>query len=253
MMKRTLPFLLSLSLFMISCGSSEMTGQSEPMRILYVTGGGYHDYEAQEELLSREIGERLSVEWTTEFEAGSDNTVKLSRFEDPNWHEGFDAVIYNMCFAPVDDNEYIEGITSAHHETGLGAIFLHCTMHTFRDAETEEWDRFIGLDTYHHERQQREFEIIPMDTEHPVMDGFPSDGWVSPQDELYIIRDTYENLTPLSYAYGPETESDHIVMWTNTYGNARVAGTTAGHNDEVIADPVYLDFVVNSLYWVTGQ
>jgi hypothetical protein len=34
----------------------------EPIRVLYVTGGGYHDYEAQEQLLSEELTKHLDIE-----------------------------------------------------------------------------------------------------------------------------------------------------------------------------------------------
>lgn len=234
-------------------GLSPIEPENEPIRLLYVTGGGFHDYEGQEELLSRELSERMDLEWTTDFEAGSDNTHKLSLHDDPDWHEDFDAVIYNMCFAGVTDVDYIEGIALAHYESGTAAIFIHCAMHTYRDAETDEWDKLVGLKTYHHEHEQREFEIESLDSGHTVMENFPDEGWVSPQDELYIITHEYEDLVPLAQAYGPETEEHHVVMWLNTYGNARVAGTTAGHNNAVLEDPVFLDFLENGLRWAVEQ
>jgi uncharacterized protein len=158
-----------------------------------------------------------------------------------------------MCFASVEDVEYVEGITSAHYESGTAAILLHCSMHTYRDAETEEWDKLVGLRTYHHERQQREFHIESINSDHPVMQGFPADGWVSPRDELYIVTHEHDNLVPLAQAYGPETDEYHVVMWVNTYGNALIVGTTAGHNTDVIEDPVYLNFIINGLRWAAGR
>lgn len=229
------------------------TGEPEPIRVLYVTGGGYHDYEGQERLITEGLSARANIEWTVDFEAGGSNSHQLSRFDDPDWHEAFDAVVYNMCFAAVRDVDYIEGIARAHYESGTGAVVIHCTMHTFRDAETEEWNRLIGLRTYHHEQQQREIELEPVDGDHPVMAGFPDEGWLSPRDELYIVLESYENLVPLAQAYGEESERDHTVMWVNEYGDARIAGTTAGHNNAVIADPVYLDFVTRGLLWTVDR
>lgn len=241
--------LLSIFLF----GMMPPANDTDPIRVLYVTGGGYHDYAAQEELLRSELTSRLNLEWTTDFEAGSSNDHQLTLHNNPNWHENFDAVIYNMCFASVEDVDYIEGITTAHYESGTAAVFLHCAMHTYRDSETDQYDKLVGLSTYHHERRQREFHIEPVEPDHPVMAGFPEEGWVSPRDELYIVTHEYDNLIPLAHAYGPETETHHVVMWVNTFGNARIVGTTAGHNTDVIADPVYLNFLENGLKWAVDR
>ncbi|MEX1011671.1 MAG: ThuA domain-containing protein [Balneolaceae bacterium] len=247
--------ILLILFFTISCANQNPPSDenSDPIRILYVTGGGFHDYEAQAEAIREGLSERLPVEITVDHEAGESNSHQLSRHNDPNWHEDFDAVIYNMCFALVTDTEYIESVTRPHYETGIAAIVLHCAMHTYRDADTEEWDRLLGLSTYHHERQQREFEILPLNTDHPAMADFPEEGWVSPRDELYIVTGVFDNMTPLAQAWGPETEAHHVVMWANEYGEARVIGATAGHNTDVISDPVYMDFLANGLRWATRR
>jgi uncharacterized protein len=236
--------------FVIFFGMSACTVHAQTYHILYVTGGGHHDYEEQEELLRGKLSDRINMEWETDFTAGQDrNDFQLARFDDPDWIENYDAVIYNMCFADVTDLDYIGRITQAHYDSGAAAVVLHCTMHTFRDAETAGWDEFIGLETYHHERQQRTFKIEPINRYHRVMRDFPEVAWVQPADELYIVTKTYDNLIPLAEAYGPETEEWHPVMWLNTYGNARVVGTSAGHNTEVMQDDVYIDFLVNGLRW----
>lgn len=235
-------------------GMLALSAQAQTYNVLYVTGGGYHNYEAQEELLREKLSESLNLEWETDFTAGEDrNDFKLERFNDPNWIDGYDIVIYNKCFAYVTDNDYIERITQAHYDSGAAAVVLHCAMHTYRDAETKEWDRLIGLETYHHERQQRTFKIEPINRYHRVMDDFPEVAWVQPTDELYIVTKTYDNLIPLAEAYGPESDAWHPVLWLNTYGNARVVGTAAGHNTDVMQDQVYIDFLVNGLKWALDK
>ncbi|MEX0686804.1 MAG: ThuA domain-containing protein [Balneolales bacterium] len=246
---------MHITLLLIITISTLFTHQAEnaePINVLYITGGKFHNYEAQQELLTSELDKRLNINWTINFEAGDRNDFKLTIHSDPDWHEDYDAVIYNMCSAKVTDEDYVENVVRTHYESGTAAIFLHCAMHSFRDAQTKEWDRLIGFETYHHEREQREFEIIATDSEHPVMNDFPQKNWISPKDELYIVIKEYDTLIPLAYAYGPETKKNHTVMWANTYGNARVIGTTAGHNNEVMADKVYIDFLVNGLVWATS-
>ncbi|MEX0780825.1 MAG: ThuA domain-containing protein [Balneolales bacterium] len=251
-MKKVIMILFAATPLLISCSASQ-TEEASSLSVLYVTGGGYHDYEAQQELLTEELSNRLDIDWTIDIEAGESTDHQLTLHSDPNWHEPFDAVIYNMCFAGVTDVDYVESVTQAHYDSGTAAIVLHCAMHTYRDADTEEWDRLIGFETYHHEHEQREFEIEALDREHPVMAGFPEGNWVSPTDELYINIKTYENLIPLAQAYGPETDAYHVVMWANTYGKARVVGTSAGHNNAVMEEAAYLDFLENGLLWATGK
>lgn len=227
--------------------------QAQSHNVLYVTGGGFHDLEGQEEVLRSHLTERLDITWETDFTAGNDRFFKLERFNDPNWIDDYDVVIYNVCFAPIKDLDYIHSITQAHYDTGVAAVMLHCTMHTFRDAETEEWYRLIGLRTYHHEREQRTFKVEPINRYHRVMADFPDVAWVQPVDELYIVTHTYDTLVPLAEVYGPESKEWSPVMWLNTYGNARVVGTSAGHNTEVMADPVYIDFLVNGIEWALDK
>ncbi len=48
---------------------------------------------------------------------------------------------------------------------------------------------------------------------------------------------------PLAKAYGEDTKKDHNVIWVNTYGKAKVFGTTMGHFNSTMEDPVYLDLI----------
>lgn len=74
---------INLSGFLLAFTAITHSNESEPIRVLYVTGGGYHNYEAQEELLSGELTERLDIIWTTDFEAGSSNDHKLALHNNP--------------------------------------------------------------------------------------------------------------------------------------------------------------------------
>ena len=68
-------------------------------------------------------------------------------------------------------------------------------------------------------------------------------------DELYKNAKLWPELVPLAKSYGVETKQDHVVIWTNTYGKGRVFGTTLGHSNATMQDPVYLDLVTRGLLW----
>jgi len=58
---------------------------------------------------------------------------------------------------------------------------------------------------------------------------------------------------PLATAKSKETKNDEVCVWTNTYGKGRVFGTTIGHYNEELADPVFLDMLTRGLLWACDK
>jgi len=222
---------------------------SKPIRALLVTGGCCHDYEAQKKIISEGVSARTNVEWTIVHE-GKERTDKVSIYAKPDWAKGFDVVVHNECYGAVDDVPYVERIAKPHFE-GLPAVMLHCSAHSYRAAKTDEWRQAVGQTSMNHEGA-RDLKIEVVAPDHPVMRGFP-DGWLDPTDELYKNVKLWPNLVPLAQAYGVETKQDHVVIWTNTYGKGRVFGTTLGHSNTTMQDPVYLDLVTRGLLWACDR
>lgn len=221
----------------------------KPIRALMVTGGCCHDYEAQKKILSEGISARANVEWTIIHE-GKDRTDRVSIYAKPDWAKGFDVVVHNECYGAVDDVAYVERIAKPHFE-GVPTVMLHCSTHSYRAAKTDEWRKAVGQTSMSHEKK-RDLEIKVVAADHPVMRGFP-DGWHDREDELYKNVKLWPNLVPLAQAYGVETKQDHVVIWTNTYGKGRVFGTTLGHSNSTVEDPVYLDLVTRGLLWACDK
>ena len=144
----------------------------------------------------------------------------------------------------------LEGIAKAHFD-GVPAVMLHCSTHSYRMAKTDEWRKCLGQTSMSHEKN-RDLKVRNVAEEHPIMKGFPNE-WLDPKDELYKNEKLWENFKPLATAYGEETKKDHHVIWTNQYGGARVFGTTLGHNNSTMEDPVYLDLVTRGLLWACGK
>ena len=44
-----------------------------------------------------------------------------------------------------------------------------------------------------------------------------------------------------------------MVIWVNTYGAGKVFGTTLGHGNATMQDPVYLDLVTRGLLWTCDK
>ena len=76
---------------------------------------------------------------------------------------------------------------------------------------------------------------------------------MTPSDELCIIEQVWPNTEVLATSISEKTDKMHPVIWTNTYGKARVFGTTYGHANETFEDKVFLDVVINGVKWAAGR
>ncbi len=226
----------------------------KPLRVLMVTGGCCHDYENQKRILSEGISARANVEFTIVHEEGpdgkKDRTHRVSIYEKADWAKGYDVVLHNECFGAIEDVAFVNGIAKPHHD-GLPAVMLHCSTHSYRMAKTDEWRKVVGQKSMSHEKG-RDLNVINIAPKHPVMIGFP-DKWLDKADELYKNEVLYENFVPLAKAYGEDTKKDHNLIWVNTYGKGKVFGTTMGHNNATMEDPIYLDLVTRGLLWACGK
>jgi uncharacterized protein len=227
---------------------------TKPLKALMVTGGCCHDYENQKVILAKGIAARANVEWTIVHEEGpegkKDKTHRISIYEKADWAKGYDVVLHNECFGGIEDVAFVERIAKPHHD-GLPAVMLHCSAHSYRSAQTDEWRKALGQTSMSHEKN-RDLLIKSLKPEHPVMKGFPAE-WKNPKDELYKNEKLWPNTIPLAQAYGEDTKKDHVVIWVNTFGKGKVFGTTLGHNNSTMEDPVYLDLVARGLLWSCGK
>ncbi len=224
--------------------------ETKPLRALLVCGGCCHDYEKQKRILSEGISQRANVQWTIVHEGGDARDYKVSIYTNAGWAKGYDVVLHNECFGAVTNVAFVEGIAKPHFE-GVPAVMLHCSTHSYRVAKTDEWRKLIGQTSMSHERN-RDLEVKVIKAEHPVMKGFPAT-WRDPKDELYKNEKIWPNTIPLAQAYGEDTKKDHMVIWVNTYGAGKVFGTTLGHGNATMQDPVYLDLVTRGLLWTCDK
>jgi uncharacterized protein len=246
--------LLFLPLLLFICAPLTRAADAKPLKVLMVTGGCCHDYEKQKLILAEGISARANTEFTIVHEEGpagkSDKTHRISIYEKADWAKGYDVILHNECFGGIEDVEFVERIAKPHFE-GVPAVMLHCSTHSYRMAGTDEWRKCLGQKSMSHEKK-RDLKVINLKPEHPVMIGFPME-WLDKSDELYKNELLYDNFIPLAKAYGEETKKDHNLVWVNTYGKGKVFGTTMGHENTTVSDPVYLDLVTRGLLWACGK
>jgi len=224
----------------------------EPLRALMITGGCCHDYEAQKKILPEGISARANVTWTILHEGDSDaKDHRFSIYEKPDWTKGYDVIVHNECSGRLTDVPFIESIVRAHISNGVPAVMIHCSIHSYREAETDEWRKLLGVKSMRHQ-QHVSVEVKNLKAGHPVMKGFP-EIWKTPNSELYEIEKLWPDCVPLAQAYGVRAKKDHVCIWLNQYGKSRVFGTTLGHFNEEMNNEVFLGVVTRGLLWACGK
>lgn len=220
-----------------------------PIKALLVTGGGFHDFDAQRKTLVAGLNQRLNLDLTV-VQEGTTREHRMSIYEKADWAAGYDVIIHNECFGMVADKDFVERV-AAPHKAGVPAVILHASVHSYRNAPTDEWRQVIGQRSMSHEGRH-DLDVKVLQADNPVMRGAPA-SWQSAQDELYKIEKVWPNVVPLAKAYGVETKQDHVVVWLNTYGKGRSFVTTLGHFDATMKTDVYLDLVARGLLWAVGK
>lgn len=146
--------------------------------------------------------------WTILHEGGTGRTHKISIYQKKDWIKDFDVVVHNECFGAIGDKTFVEGIATAHRDSGVPAVVLHCTMHSYRAADkiTDEWRKLLGVTTVRHQ-QHVAVTIENIQPKHPIMKGFGK-SWTTPAGELYEILKVWPNTTVLGHAYGVRTKKN---------------------------------------------
>ena len=246
--------LIALSLGTLSALADDKPATSSPnpakLKVLYITGGGYHKYDVLTPIIVDGIKKHAN--------ADVDVHWNLEGMRDKNLGDGYDAIIYNICFAgdekanTLPKEADVDLINNALRVTrdGKPTVVLHCTMHTF--MASDDWTEFCGERTRHHDKY-KPFGTVKATPDHPVMKHFPDD-WTTPGDELYRTLILPPDTTPLLKA-NIKDESDNIstVCWVHTYGKGNVFGTTLGHDEKTVSQDAYLRLVADGLLWACGK
>ncbi len=264
--RRPLPVLVVLALIFGSLSQFVAAQDTDPLKILMITGGGpWHDYATQKDQIENGLLERLSnIEITTDYEGADTLTMEstdfhFSRHLKDDWAEDFDVVIYNHCNLQVKDESYVKGIIDQHVKHQVPAVMLHCPIHLYQYAEgdaADKWWDFVGAVSYFHEKEDHPntspYTIEVLEPHHPIMKNYPR-SWRTPAGELYMIIDMHESATVLSHAYSVETDSYTETAWTHEYEGVRVFTSSLGHHNASMGSDVNLNLVASGVLWAAGK
>jgi uncharacterized protein len=241
---------LLLSLALLTPGSA--AEKETKLKGLLITGGCCHDYNNQKQIITEGLSQRVSISWDVVHEGGTGRDHKVSVYQEAGWASKYDVIVHNECFGGVKDDDFVKSIAAAHFE-GVPAIFVHCSLHSYRAAPTgaDSWRELIGVTSRRHEKH-RGVLVQNVNQFNPIMKDFPTE-WKTDSGELYIIERAWPNCVPLAQAYGTDTKKVHPVIWTNKFGKAKVFGTSLGHHNETMNNDIWLGVVSRGLLWTVGK
>ncbi len=92
------------------------------LKALFVTGGGYHDYERLVPHLTTNLSALVHVTFAVKFD--------LDALKSPHFADAYDLVVYDVCFDEAD-SALLDNALSA-TRSGKSAVMIHCAVHAFR-------------------------------------------------------------------------------------------------------------------------
>jgi uncharacterized protein len=225
-----------------SAAAAQPAAAAPPIKVLFVTGGGWHDYAKQEPYLTNELGQIINVVF--EVHTG------LDLLRNPKFAEVCDVVLYDICLEEAPD-ESIQNALQAARE-GKPAVLVHCTVHSFKKSpRVKEWEDFCGMTSKVHD-PFGPFATTRLDEASPITKLFPNN-WKTSGDELYQTISLGAESHPLLRAKSPHDGREHTVCWTRQFGQGRVFATTLGHDMKTCASPDFLRLLANGLLWACGK
>ena len=223
----------------------------KPLRALLVTGGCCHDYENQIEIIKQGLSQRANVKFEV-FHGFSDRNRKVPLYQTTDWAKGYDVVVHNECYGAVADLKWVKNLVDGHTQHKVPLIAIHCAMHSYRAAKTDDWRQLLGVTSVRHERGGVSLDVVNRAPDHPITRNWAGQ-WKTPNGELYVIEKAWPNCKPLATAYGIGTKKDQTVIWVNEYKGTKVFGTTLGHHNETMLSDEWLDVVARGLLWSCGK
>jgi len=228
---------LLMSIVLFCCVQAE----AAKLKGLWTTGGCCHDYKKHAPLLTEKIAQYAAVEF--------DIVTGTEQFKDKDYAKDYDLVVYDLCYAGEKDKDLIGNVTNTIKQ-GKPAVIIHCSLHTFRAIDWDDWREAMGMTSKSHDR----FRALKTKkvAKHPTTLFWPED-WETPGDELYQTIKFWPNATALMTVFSPQSEKDHVVTWVNKYGDGNVFGTTLGHNMLTVGQDDYHRLLANGVLWVCGK
>jgi type 1 glutamine amidotransferase len=241
-----------LALVILALAAGAAADAAEPLKALFVTGGGYHDYHKLTPILTAGMAKHANATFDVKMCDKPEQLIDL--LKDPKLGEGYDVIVYDMCHADIYGDDWIANAKRVTKE-GKPTLMVHCAMHCFwKGRKDSTWGECCGLYTNYHEKYAP-FAVTATEPKGAIVKFWP-ESFKTEGDELYHnvkfpFPDADSSVALLS-AKDPKGV-DQVVAWTHLFGKGKVFGTTLGHDTKTAETDEYHHLLANGLLWVTGK
>jgi hypothetical protein len=252
-MKRSLSLFILTSLVLASFIRPSMAGK----KVLYFTHepGRWHKYTTQKKIFEQ-IAKKADWEVTV---MSGEHEAQIKKLRTPDFGKGYDAIVYNFCFAKSRDLEAQANLVAQTREHGVPALLIHCAMHSwwpsYKDGKPgaigpdykgkakgdpklvaewrkkhgkkpfPAWGDFTGVASGRHGPKQP--IVMQRVGDHAATKSI-SKGYTTGNTELYNNIYVLDEVVPL--IEGKQGNAKAIVMWLCPQGKSQVMGLTVGHD-----------------------
>lgn len=216
----------------------------QPMKVLMIVGGEYHDYVDLPRTLAERLTERgqIAVEVTDDLASLTADRI-----------EPFGVLVFNTCHRPALSDEFKSAVLR-YVEGGKGLVAVHCALWSYESWP--QWAEMLGGYVEAHDKYGP-YEVVVLDPAHPTMIGLGNRFEVT--DEPYLVerRDPaatvlIETARPHRDPQGKERPGPEPQVWVKPYGKGRIFVTTFGHDEKTLGSEPIIDLLHNGIRWAGG-
>ena len=214
-------------------------GAAEKIKVLFLRGGGIHDWKTSTAILLP-IFEKMG-----DFEVTLTESLDDLKADNINKH--------NLVLFHTTGLNFAAGEAGKEQEKGLcdfvrnggGWAGIHSASDSFH-ASKAYWELVGGTFIGH---GGGKFTVYNIDPDHPITKGL-SDFEI--QDETYAHK-YHTNMVIRSLLRMNKGDERQAMGWVQEYGKGRVFYSGLGHGKEAWANPSWQRFFIRGCYWAAGR
>ena len=228
---------------------------SGPLRVLVLSGGGFHDFAGNLQALIEGLPVPADTHWTflplgDDSPDGVSKALRLRQLESlelPGEHDVILAYTQGeLGLSPTAKDKLLAFVRG-----GGGFVGMHCAADSHPG-----WGAYVemlgGRFESHPPYAEVTVMLTPSAPSHPVTRGLP-DRWVL-KDEFYHLQDLHlDGATLLMTGVSPQGGEARPVTWAKPYGAGRVVYTILGHGPDAQRDARVRQLVAQALLWTAGR
>lgn len=240
----------ALASLVFSLLAGALPTEQDPLRVLVVTGGGFHDFAGNPKLLLEGLANELPLavtrlELPADGKKPAEGQIEPGKVLDATLRVRFDALLVYTQGEVLGLDQDARDSLLHFVRSGGGLVALHCA------ADTMKWNRDYVAMVGGKFKTHPPFGKIHVRRalgDHPVLEGITD---MEVMDEFYYLDACrLDDKSVLLTGEGPTDGNTRPLAWTKSYGSGRVFTTVLGHGPETHGKKEFHKLVANGLRWV---